>query len=141
MQNAVHWFTALWQAKCGILSTLKEKEQCKLKQNELKWVISQQAIEDYSAGVTEQRPEWWTLVNMWADYGYECGWYSISNPSCLHLEVVAKSLIPHYIGCNLVNLVIILTSQNPIWAIRFETPHWLVLEVGLSTFFETLCSN
>ena len=71
MQNAVHWFTALWQVKCDILSTLKEKEECKWKQNELKWVISQQAIEDYSAGVTEQRPEWWTLVNMWADYGYE----------------------------------------------------------------------
>ena len=115
-----------------ILSTLKEEEECKSKENELKWVLSQGTREEYM---------WWTIVNIWADYGYECGWYSISNPSCLHLEVVAKSLIPHYIGCNLVNLVIILTSQNPIWAIRFETPHWLVLEVGLSTFFETLCSN
>eukprot|EP00250_Pteridium_aquilinum_P009486 c18698_g1_i1 orf=110-3349(+) len=70
-QDAVHWLIALWGSSCDEHFGTRVIQECRQKGEEKMWTKAQRAIDDYAAGVTEQRPEWWTLVNTWAEYGYE----------------------------------------------------------------------
>ncbi|KAI5070185.1 hypothetical protein GOP47_0014528 [Adiantum capillus-veneris] len=70
-EDAVHWLVTLWSTHCDDSIGPMVTEKCTQKVKEQMWAKAQKAIDDYAAGVTEQRPEWWKLINTWADYGYE----------------------------------------------------------------------
>lgn len=69
--DAVHWLVTLWGTHCDESMGAAKTEECTHRAKEQMWGNARKAIDDYAAGVTEQRPEWWKLINTWADYGYE----------------------------------------------------------------------
>ncbi|MCO5562290.1 hypothetical protein L7F22_015915 [Adiantum nelumboides] len=70
-EDAVHWLVILWSTNCDENKGSMLTEKCIQTVKEQMWEKAQKAVDDYAAGVTEQRPEWWKLINTWADYGYE----------------------------------------------------------------------
>lgn len=90
-EDGVQWFTGLWRSNCNG-KKIAIRERCKQKNKEQQWLRAKVAIEEYAAGVTEQRPEWWNLVNTWAEYGYEYMQFQPS-PSIYADGIVDPSLL------------------------------------------------
>ncbi|KAH7299329.1 hypothetical protein KP509_24G005700 [Ceratopteris richardii] len=102
-QDAVNWMANIWGTGCNQSDELEAKEECEHNVREGLWIEAHKAIDDYAAGVTDQRPEWWKLINTWADYGYEYMQFQpspsiyargITDPTLyVALEAVIKALI------------------------------------------------
>lgn len=71
MQDAVRWFLNTWTTSCKHLVNPGTLASCKRLQWEQQWELAKDALENVSGRGASLNREWWHLVNLWADLGYQ----------------------------------------------------------------------
>lgn len=71
MQDAVRWFLNTWTTSCKDHANPGELAFCKRLEWEQQWELVKVALEDVSSRSASLNRDWWHLVNLWADLGYQ----------------------------------------------------------------------
>lgn len=71
MQDAVRWFLNTWTTTCKHHVNPGTLASCKRLQWEQQWELAKDAVEKVSGRGASLNREWWHLVNLWADLGYQ----------------------------------------------------------------------
>lgn len=70
-EDAVRWFLNTWTTSCKHLVNPGTLASCKRLQWEQQWELAKDALENVSGRGASLNREWWHLVNLWADLGYQ----------------------------------------------------------------------
>nr|PNR34699.1 hypothetical protein PHYPA_022597 [Physcomitrium patens] len=143
-EDGVRWFLDTWTTSCKHSVNPRSLASCKRLRWEEQWKLAKDALENVSGRGASLNREWWHLVNLWADMGYQyipfqpgptVYFAGITDPSLIALfESVVNNTLQ-------LNQTILATTKFKESSLSTGVSSNQTLNVGLRSFFTCMKSH